>query len=37
MFQEVLVANGDFSPQELRDFFQTYSNHTMNPPLEQIK
>lgn len=34
--QEVLVANGDFSPQELRDFFQTYSNHTMNPPLEPI-
>ena len=37
MFQEVLVANGEFSPQELRDFFQSYSNRTMDPPLEQIK
>ena len=36
-FQKVLVANGEFSPQELRDFFQSYSNRTMDPPLEQIK
>lgn len=34
--QEVLVANGEFSPQELRDFFQSYSNRTMHPPLEPI-
>lgn len=26
------MANGEFSPQELRDFFQSYSNHTMTRP-----
>lgn len=25
------MANGEFSPQELRDFFQSYSNRTMAP------
>lgn len=30
------MANGEFSPQELRDFFQSYSNRTMDPPLEPI-
>ena len=27
---------GNSPPQELRDFFQSYSNRTMDPPLEPI-